>query len=143
MRRSANVVSVVLLACVVTLGTVTLFGDNIRKLFGASAGALAGNAYVPDSRKAMRNFGENSAYDGQPVAASRSEPLSSGNTHARHAPNPTTDTRQDRLSTFAVDVDTASYALFRRTVNAGGLPHPDSVRVEEWVNYFGYRLPQP
>ncbi len=146
MRRSANVVSVVLLALIITLGGVTLFGDNIRKLFGASAESLAGNASVPGSQKAMRNFGENNAHDGQYAAAplsSRSEPVTSGNTHVRHAPNPTTDTREDRLSTFAVDVDTASYALFRRTVNAGGLPHPDSVRVEEWVNYFRYRLPQP
>ena len=143
MRRIANVVSVVLLALLVTLGGVTLFGDNIRKLLGASAASLAGTDPVPGSGKSLRTFGENRAYESDGRFSSRAEPVSAGNTHARHAPNPSTDTREDRLSTFAVDVDTASYALFRRTVSAGGLPHRDSVRVEEWVNYFRYRLPEP
>ena len=50
--------------------------------------------------------------------------------------NPFIDTEDDHLSTFAVDVDTASYSVARRFVQDGNLPHPDSVRVEEFVNYF-------
>ncbi len=53
------------------------------------------------------------------------------------------DTTQDRLATFGVDVDTASYAIMRRDVQAGFLPHPDSVRVEEYLNYFSYGYPAP
>lgn len=47
------------------------------------------------------------------------------------------------LSTFSVDVDTASYANARRFVTTGALPPPDAVRLEEWVNYFRYDYPQP
>jgi Ca-activated chloride channel homolog len=47
------------------------------------------------------------------------------------------------VSTFAVDVDTGSYANMRRYLNKGQLPPADSVRVEEWLNYFHYNYPQP
>ncbi len=49
---------------------------------------------------------------------------------------PFTDTREDHLSTFAVDVDTGAYTLMRQYVQAGRLPSADTVRVEEYVNYF-------
>lgn len=57
--------------------------------------------------------------------------------------NPFIDTEDDRLSTFAMDVDTASYTVARQFVMDGHLPNPDSVRVEEYVNYFdqGYEPP--
>ena len=45
----------------------------------------------------------------------------------------------DPLSTFSVDVDTASYANVRRFLREGRLPEPGAVRIEELVNYF--RLP--
>jgi len=79
----------------------------------------------------------------QPAGAVAPEPQPTGNTHAGERPNPFTLTSEDALSTFAVDVDTASYALFRRYVNEGSLPPREAVRVEEWVNYFKYRLPAP
>ena len=57
--------------------------------------------------------------------------------------NPFIDTDDDNLSTFAVDVDTASYSVARAYVNDGYLPEPASVRVEEFVNAFdqGYAPP--
>jgi Ca-activated chloride channel family protein len=42
------------------------------------------------------------------------------------------------LSTFSVDVDTASYSNMRRFVQNGTTPPADSIRVEEWINYFAY-----
>lgn len=45
---------------------------------------------------------------------------------------------QHPLSTFAVDVDTASYANVRRSLNEDELPPPDAVRTEELINYFPY-----
>ena len=41
-------------------------------------------------------------------------------------------------------MDTASYTVARRFVEDGNLPHPDSVRVEEFINYFdqGYQPPE-
>lgn len=49
----------------------------------------------------------------------------------------------ETLSTFAVDVDTASYSNARRMLNGGHLPPADAVRIEEFVNYFGYNYAQP
>ena len=50
--------------------------------------------------------------------------------------NPLTDTDEDRESTFAMDVDTASYGIAQRYAADGFTPEPDSVRIEEWVNAF-------
>ncbi len=47
------------------------------------------------------------------------------------------------LSTFSIDVDTASYTNVRRFINSGKLPPPDAVRIEEMINYFSYDYPQP
>ena len=47
------------------------------------------------------------------------------------------------LSTFSVDVDTASYANLRRFLRDGQLPPKDAVRIEEMINYFSYDYPQP
>lgn len=47
------------------------------------------------------------------------------------------------LSTFATDVDAASYANVRRFINAGQLPPKDAARIEEMINYFKYDLPEP
>ena len=47
------------------------------------------------------------------------------------------------LSTFSIDVDTASYSNVRRFLNEGQLPPRDAVRIEEFINYFPYQNPQP
>jgi Ca-activated chloride channel family protein len=47
------------------------------------------------------------------------------------------------LSTFSIDVDTASYANVRRFLNQGQRPPADAVRIEELVNYFSYNYAQP
>ena len=47
------------------------------------------------------------------------------------------------LSTFSVDVDTASYSNIRRMINQGQAIPKDSVRIEEMINYFTYDYPQP
>jgi len=53
-------------------------------------------------------------------------------------PNPVKSVATDPVSTFSADVDTASYSYVRRSLLSGSLPDPDSVRVEELVNYFPY-----
>ena len=50
---------------------------------------------------------------------------------------------KEALSTFAVDVDAASYSNVRRMINSGQLPPKDAVRVEEMINYFQYNLQGP
>src|SRR5262249_40374553 len=47
------------------------------------------------------------------------------------------------LSTFSIDVDTASYSNVRRFLTSGMLPPPGAVRIEELVNYFSYDDPPP
>ncbi|WP_367042011.1 von Willebrand factor type A domain-containing protein [Streptomyces sp. Je 1-332] len=51
--------------------------------------------------------------------------------------------RPDYLSTFALDVDTASYGYARRTLAAGSLPDPATVRPEEFINSFRQDYPRP
>ena len=53
------------------------------------------------------------------------------------------DTGEDTLSTFGMDVDTASYSITRRHLRDGYLPPPEAVRVEEFVNAFDYNYPPP
>jgi Ca-activated chloride channel family protein len=49
----------------------------------------------------------------------------------------------DPLSTFSIDVDTASYANIRRFLTDGSLPPMNAVRIEEMLNYFSYQYPAP
>lgn len=73
------------------------------------------------------------------------EPSASFNTeeYARIYENPFKDVTQEALSTFSIDVDTASYSNVRRFLNSNQLPSPDAVRIEELVNYFSYDYLQP
>lgn len=62
---------------------------------------------------------------------------------ANEDPNPVRITAESPVSTFSIDVDTASYAFVRASLNAGELPDPTAVRIEEMVNYFPYAYPAP
>ncbi len=53
------------------------------------------------------------------------------------------ETKNERVTTFAIDVDRASYTIVRRFLNAGVKPPEHAVRVEEMLNYFTYSYPQP
>jgi Ca-activated chloride channel family protein len=57
--------------------------------------------------------------------------------------HPFVDIAKDRLSTFGLDVDTASYTVARRYLREGHLPPREAIRVEEFVNYFSYGDPPP
>jgi Ca-activated chloride channel family protein len=76
-------------------------------------------------------------------AAPAEPPSSSGEGYSDHGVNPFVTAAEDRLSTFAVDVDTASYTLARRKLLEGALPPREAVRVEEFLNYFRYTYPAP
>jgi Ca-activated chloride channel homolog len=52
--------------------------------------------------------------------------------------NPVHSVATDPVSTFSIDVDTASYSFVRRSLKEGYLPQADTVRVEEMINYFPY-----
>ena len=57
--------------------------------------------------------------------------------------NPVKQVATDPVSTFSIDVDTASYGFVRKSLNAGRLPPADAVRVEEMINYFNYDYARP
>ena len=71
--------------------------------------------------------------------------MESANTEsfANAAANPVKVTADEPVSTFSIDVDTASYSLVRSHLNAGSLPPADAVRVEELINYFPYDYAGP
>ncbi|MEM7059178.1 MAG: von Willebrand factor type A domain-containing protein [Pseudomonadota bacterium] len=58
-------------------------------------------------------------------------------------PNPVVVTSESPVSTFSVDVDTASYAFMRNALMQGVLPQKNAVRIEELVNYFPYDYARP
>lgn len=52
--------------------------------------------------------------------------------------NPVKSVSTEPVSTFSIDVDTASYSFMRSSLNNGKIPRPEQVRVEELINYFPY-----
>ncbi|RYE88724.1 MAG: VWA domain-containing protein, partial [Hyphomicrobiales bacterium] len=76
-----------------------------------------------------------------PSIAAPMEP--SGDVFTAFNENPVKIVRQEPVSTFSIDVDTASYAYVRQALNDGWLPEPDAVRIEEMINYFTYDYPAP
>lgn len=85
--------------------------------------------------------------DGQsaPVTASDDEGATRFNTETydRIYENEFLGVKQNPLSTFSIDVDTASYSITRRFLNQGSTPPKDAVRIEELINYFQYDYAGP
>ncbi|WP_428898371.1 Ca-activated chloride channel family protein [Parelusimicrobium proximum] len=63
--------------------------------------------------------------------------------YSKYTENTFSSTLSDPLSTFSSDVDTASYGIVKSALLAGRKVNPDSVRIEEFINYFDYDYPQP
>ena len=57
--------------------------------------------------------------------------------------NPVKVTAEEPVSTFSIDVDTASYSFMRAALHNGVLPQRDAVRIEELINYFPYDYAPP
>ena len=78
-----------------------------------------------------------------PPPFGRPYPSPGGEAYANVDENPFRRVPAEPLSTFSIDVDTASYANVRRFLNEGRLPPADAVRIGELVNYFRYSYSQP
>ncbi|MCC6305724.1 MAG: VWA domain-containing protein [Rhodobacteraceae bacterium] len=63
--------------------------------------------------------------------------------YATATPNPVKVTAEEPVSTFSIDVDTASWSYVRRYLLGGELPPAEAVRIEEMINYFPYDWPAP
>jgi Ca-activated chloride channel family protein len=84
------------------------------------------------------------AVNGQAIAMNQpTGEMNSNNAFKDYGTNPWIDASKDNLSTFAADVDTASYTLARRMLTEGTMPPKAAIRVEEFVNYFSYAFPNP
>lgn len=58
-------------------------------------------------------------------------------------PNPVAAVKEKPVSTFSIDVDTASYSFLRASINRGQIPQASAIRIEEMVNYFPYDYQAP
>jgi Ca-activated chloride channel homolog len=95
--------------------------------------------------KAAANIGrvaDAEAYIGQDAGPAQ-QPIEVRERHPGLTDNPVRQVAAEPVSTFSIDVDTASYSFTRRILNTGQLPQPDAVRVEELINYFPYNYPKP
>jgi Ca-activated chloride channel family protein len=87
--------------------------------------------------------------DPKEVSLTRPEPVppqqveQGGDRFDATPPNPVKSVQQEPVSTFSIDVDTASYSFVRRALNRGRLPQKDAVRIEEMINYFPYSYAAP
>lgn len=147
-----------------------MYGGAMGGMSGMMPGAMPGmSPGMPASRVP---YGD--AYDGMPIAGStyvdaleaRTEretmpgmpavgsapypglqgmgPGSAGDRHAPISENAFVEVMHEPLSTFSIDVDTASYSKVRMyLMEHGVLPRPDAVRIEELVNYFPYDYAAP
>jgi Ca-activated chloride channel homolog len=70
-------------------------------------------------------------------------PLPNADSYDHVSESTWSDASRSPLSTFSIDVDTASYANIRRLLNSGIQPPKDAVRIEELINYFSYDYPEP
>lgn len=108
---------------------------------GAQAEAAAAQAEGSSAHRTESRAAERSAWGSvEPTRPGECWGCSS-NIFQDYGVNPFVDTYRDALSTFALDVDTASYVVARNHLQGGALPPMEAVRVEEFVNYFdgGYR----
>ena len=92
----------------------------------------------------LPDFGFAEAPAGAPtISAVVPEGEFSGEEYREIVENDFVRTAEEPVSTFSIDVDTASYSNVRRFLNSGMLPDPDAVRIEELINYFTYDYRQP
>jgi Ca-activated chloride channel homolog len=124
----------------ILLGSIAACGNDRGSLQSTKSDVASAPASAPqnvagkDSAKKMTESTE---------SAPDTPPETSNEAYKGVADNQFYTAKTDPLSTFSIDVDTASYSNLRRFVNGGKLPPKDAVRIEEMVNYFPYNYPQP
>lgn len=135
-------------------GGITLqgYGDAAAQAApGRDAQAIAGTTFYNDS---SAEFGLGGA--AEPVFTTGTDlapmaetvmlprlPEPDTEAYSNDAPNPLKIAAEEPVSTFSIDVDTASYAVIRSSLAGGQLPPSDAVRIEEMVNYFPYSYAPP
>ncbi|MBN2704269.1 MAG: VWA domain-containing protein [Pontiellaceae bacterium] len=120
---------------------------KVKKTDGSSTGNDEGKAVSPESRLRRLNLpmspSPHSLSSPSIVGSPVMPPANNTETYASIEENGWKMAGETPLSTFSIDVDTASYANVRRFLNQGQLPPADAVRVEEMINYFEYDYAAP
>ena len=119
-------------------GTPALGRDSLTAIGYWGDDARADAVPTPSQRLALRQLGYAGLSEDHPGAPSRNR-----ESYAEVREIPFRSPLESPLSTFAIDVDTASYANARRFIEGGNLPPKDAIRVEELINYFPYDYPKP
>jgi Ca-activated chloride channel family protein len=100
--------------------------------------AQSSSSYSPTNNTALAG-----KVAGLAITRTRSNYAQETESYKGYPENKFYDPKSVPLSTFAVDVDAASYSNIRRHINNGTLPQRDAVRIEEMINYFQYDLSGP
>lgn len=132
----------VAMVCLVCLVLVAACGDVDGE--GGSASYYGGGADASGYTSGTSSYGD--TMSGAPIDPTQPDPINDPDqTPAEEFPpvNPFVSVAHDPLSTFAADVDTASYEFYLGSIGHGVLPPASTVRLEEFVNYFRYDYPAP
>lgn len=141
--RAARPLSLLLLAAL--LASSCSSRQDVSSPTGNS-GVAAPVEMAKDAGSTSANTNANAstnAYGNLEVVRRDGDARADGEAYAKIDENPFLDAARAPLSTFSIDVDTASYSNTRRFLNDGQMPPRDAVRIEELVNYFTYEYPQP
>ncbi|WP_106796387.1 VWA domain-containing protein [Rhizobium sp. H4] len=127
-----------------------LNSDDISALLNRPGGTMSEGAkrsVAPSAAAPQQQLAEPMAVAPSPAPPTESSMQvqvdSSRERFANAAANPIKSVATDPVSTFSADVDSASYSFVRRSLTGGAMPDPQSVRVEEMINYFPYDWPRP
>jgi len=118
--------------------TVPLPSPYIHRASGVAGGVVGGVVSGTKDERLMRSMVVPS-----PGLTMAEEEQFNTESYDYQADNEMTAVVKDPLSTFSIDVDTASYSNLRRFLREGQLPPPDAVRIEEMINYFPYDYEPP
>ena len=131
-----------ILCIILILGALSVLFLGQVRTFSSQMGDVSG------SNEMMKSIDSNRFYEtGSAGVADSAEAAASPSFQAMYFQNYGTniflDTKIDSLSTFAVDVDTASYSIVKNYIMRGQLPPTDAIRPEEFINYFDYGYKNP
>jgi Ca-activated chloride channel family protein len=138
-RAQSRLLSLFVLIALALLASSCATADNANSTANVAREqtqvAESANANASNANAGIVAYGN---YD-----AEQRERESGAESYAKIDENPFLETSRAPLSTFSIDVDTASYSNTRRFLTDGQLPPKDAVRIEELINYFSYNYPQP
>ncbi|MET0580635.1 MAG: VWA domain-containing protein [Pseudoxanthomonas sp.] len=130
-----------------TLDSVAFTGVLMKRadLVQRRETAKASDGYAPSAPPAPTlSFATSGNVANLPIAPAPMQPEPANTEkYADRTDNPVHRTSEQPVSTFSVDVDTGSYSNVRRMLTQGVRPPADSVRAEEFINYFSYQHPAP